>query len=358
MRFTTAALVLCLNVLSAQTRVRNGVQVAAGDLNVRVQFYAEGTVRVVKWPAGGTFTKFSLSVNQKDLPDLSLRFEESATAVTASSSLVKVQVSKSDGAIRYFAADGRTVLEEQGRPTFKPAQDPHEKSAFSIQQNFKLTPEEGVYGLGQHQTGYMNYRGRTVKLVQSNTDAVTPMLVSTAGYGIFWDNYSKTIFADTPDAASFWSDVADNVDYYFLYGPSMDQSIAAYRQLTGAAPMYGKWAYGYWQSKEHYATRDELLGIAQEYRKRHIPIDNIVQDWNYWGGNDNWGGMFFDETKYPRASRDDRLAAPAAFPSHDFHLGRPRAFFADLQGHGTPRVSVFARGLGRVQILRRLQSGG
>ena len=300
MRFTSAALVLCLSVCSAQTRVRNGVEVTTGDLNVRVQFYAEGTVRVVKWPAGGTFTKFSLSVNQKDLPDLTLRFDETATAVTVSSSLVTARIAKSDGAVRYLAANGQTVLEEQGRPTFKPAQNEHEKSAFAIQQNFKLTPEEGLYGLGQHQTGYMNYRGRTVKLVQSNTDAVTPMLVSTAGYGLFWDNYSKTIFADNPDGASFWSDVADNVDYYFFYGPSMDQSIAGYRQLTGQAPMYGKWAYGYWQSKEHYATRDELLGIAAEYRKLRIPIDNIVQDWNYWGGNDNWGGMFFDETKYPR----------------------------------------------------------
>ncbi|HEY1205093.1 MAG: TIM-barrel domain-containing protein [Bryobacteraceae bacterium] len=302
MKFTTAVL-LCLSALPAvcQTRVPNGVQVTAGDLNVRVQFYAEGTVRVVKWPGGGTFAKFSLSVIQKDLPDLGLHFEESGTAVTLSSSQLKIQLSKSDGAIRYLAGDGRTVLAEQERAIFTPAQDKHEKAAFSVQQNFKLTPDEGVYGLGQHQSGYMNYRGRTVKLVQSNTDAVTPMLVSTAGYGIFWDNYSKTIFADSPQTTSFWSDVADNIDYYFLYGPSMDQVIAGYRQLTGQAPMYGKWAYGYWQSKEHYASRDELLGIAQEYRKRRIPIDNIVQDWNYWGGNDNWGGMFFDETKYPRA---------------------------------------------------------
>ena len=63
--------------------------------------------------------------------------------------------------------------------------------------------------------------------------------------------------------------------------------------------MYGKWAYGYWQSKEHYATRDELLAIAQEYRQRQIPIDGLVQDWNYWGGNTNWSGMFFDEKTYP-----------------------------------------------------------
>jgi alpha-D-xyloside xylohydrolase len=320
LRATAVCLALCLNVLPAvfqdnssaskgvqarQTppriqRIQNGVQLTTGDLNVKVQFYSEGTIRVVKWPAGGTSEKASLSVTQKDVPDLSVRFEENAAAVTLSSGQVKLQLSKSDGAIRYLSSDNRTVLQEQGRAIFTPAQSEREKAAFSVQQNFKLTPEEGVYGLGQHQSGYMNYRGRTVKLVQSNTEAVTPFLVSTGGYGIFWDNYSKTIFADNREATSFWSDVADNIDYYFLFGPAMDQAIARYRQLTGQAPMYGKWAYGYWQSKEHYANRDELLGVAQEYRKRRIPIDNIVQDWNYWGGNDMWSGMVFDETKYPR----------------------------------------------------------
>ena len=305
---TALSLVLYVTVMTALgqnapppiQRIRNGVQLTAGSLNVRVQFYSDSTIRVVKWPVGGTPEKVSLSVIQKDVPDLSLRFEESAAAVTLSSDQVRLQVSKSDGAIRYLASDGRTVLEEQGRAAFAPAQVEREKTALSVQQDFKLTPDEGVYGLGQHQSGYMNYRGRTVNLVQSNTDAVTPMLVSTGGYGIFWDNYSKTIFSDNPERMSLWSDVADNVDYYFFFGPSMDQVIAQYRQLTGQAPMYGKWAYGYWQSKEHYASRDELLGIAQEYRKRRIPIDNLVQDWNYWGGNDMWSGMVFDERTYPR----------------------------------------------------------
>jgi alpha-D-xyloside xylohydrolase len=297
---TGLCLVSCPNAQDIR-RIRNGVQLTAGDLNVKVQFYSEGTVRVVKWPAGGISEKASLSVIQKDVPDLSVRFQESAAAITLSSGRIALQVSKSDGAIRYLASDNRTVLEERGKAIFAPAQIEHEKAAFNVQQDFKLTPEEGVYGLGQHQSGYMNYRGRTVKLVQSNTDAVTPFLISTAGYGIFWDNYSKTIFTDNREAMSLWSEVADNIDYYFVFGPSMDQVIAGYRQLTGQAPMYGKWAYGYWQSKEHYATRDELLGIAQEYRKRRIPIDNIVQDWNYWGGNDKWGGMFFDEKTYPRA---------------------------------------------------------
>ena len=281
-------------------RIQNGVQLTTGDLNVKVQFYSPSTVRVVKWPVGGKSEKVSLSAIQKDVPDLNVGFEQSASAITLSLGQIKLQLSKSDGAIRYLGSDGRTILEEPGKAVFTPANIEQEKSAFNIQQNFRLTSEEGVYGLGQHQSGYMNYRGRTVNLVQANTEAVTPFLVSTGGYGIFWDNYSKTIFSDDHETTSFWSDVADNIDYYFIFGPTMDQVIAGYRQLTGQAPMYGKWAYGYWQSKEHYASRDELLNIAQEYRKRRIPIDNLIQDWNYWGGNDMWGGLVFDEKKYPR----------------------------------------------------------
>src|SRR5690242_10824402 len=147
----------------------------------------------------------------------------------------------------------------------------------------------------------MNYRGKKIKLVQANRNSAVPFFVSTLGYGIFWDNYSKTLFADNVDTTSLWSEVADNIDYYFFYGHSMDEAIAGYRHLTGEVPLYGKWAYGYWQSKEHYATRDELLDAAKEFRTRKIPIDNLVQDWNYWGGNENWGGMFFDEKIYPNA---------------------------------------------------------
>ena len=244
------------------------MQLRTGDLNVKVQFYAPGTVRVLKWPAGGTSEKASLSVVQKKLPKLRLRFGQSASAITLDSGKIKLQLNKHDGSIRYLGHDNRIILAEQGSAVFTLSQLDREKVAFSVQQNFKLTPDEGVYGLGQHQSGYMNYRGRTVKLVQANTEAVTPFFVSTGGYGIFWDNYSKTIFADNPETTSLWSEVADSIDYYFFDGPSIDEEIAGYRQLTGEAPMYGKWAYGYWQSKEHYATRDELLGIAREYRER------------------------------------------------------------------------------------------
>ena len=78
-------------------------------------------------------------------------------------------------------ADGQAILKEQGEAVITPIRIAHETNAFSVRQNFKLTPDEGIYGLGQHQDGYMNYRGRTVKLVQANTQAVTPFLISTAG---------------------------------------------------------------------------------------------------------------------------------------------------------------------------------
>jgi alpha-D-xyloside xylohydrolase len=289
-------------LLSNTQHIQNGIQLKIGRMSVKVQFYADNTVRVVKWLSDGTPDKNSLIVVQKELPELKIGFEENPKAITLSSPKITLQLSKNDGVIRYLNSDNENILQEQGEAVIK-AVDPSlrqiEGNAFSIQQNFKLTPDEGIYGLGQHQDGYMNYRGHSVTLVQSNTDAVTPFLISTQGYGILWDNYSKTIFSDDREKASLWSDVGDNIDYYFIAGVNMDQVIAGYRDLTGKAPMYGKWAYGYWQSKEHYKTRDELLGIAHEYRKRKIPIDNIIQDWNYWGGNENWGGMVFDETKYP-----------------------------------------------------------
>jgi alpha-D-xyloside xylohydrolase len=280
-------------------RIENGVQLETGQLNVKVQFQAENTVRVVKWLPDGSPERSSLVVIRKAVPRLNIRVEESAEIIALASGKLTVQVSKGDGAIRYFSADGQEVLKEARQAMLTPVKIKHEEKAFSVRQDFELTPDEGIYGLGQHQSGYMNYRGRTVTLVQANTEAVTPFLISTAGYGILWDNCSKTVFADDPGKMSLWSEVADTIDYYFIRGQAMDEVIAGYRDLTGTAPMYGKWAYGYWQSKEHYHTRQELLGVAQEYRKRQIPIDNIIQDWNYWGGNSNWSGMLFDETRYP-----------------------------------------------------------
>jgi alpha-D-xyloside xylohydrolase len=279
-------------------RIPNGVQIELADQHVNAQFYANNIVRIIKRLPNAAPDLPSLVVIQKTLPDIQPQIHENDTTISIGSETLYIIISKIDGAIEFRTRDDKNILKENGKAIIIPALIKNEQ-AYSIKQKFKLTPDEGIYGLGQHQYGYMNYRGRTIKLVQTNTDAVNPFLVSTMNYGILWDNYSKTIFTDNEQETSLWSDVANDVDYYFIYGNIMDSVIAGYRHLTGQAPMYGKWAYGYWQSKEHYENRDELLNVAQEYRKRKIPIDNIVQDWDYWDGAQNWGQLFFDEKKYP-----------------------------------------------------------
>ncbi len=279
-------------------KIDNGIQIEIDGQNVKVQFYAGNLVRVVKWPSGTTPDSSSLIVMPKALPVINLQLKENDTTISLSSERLHLLISKATGKIEFLSPSEDIILQENGKADFTPANIKNER-VYSIKQQFKLSPDEGIYGLGQHQYGYMNYRGRTVKLVQTNTDAVTPFFISTRNYGILWDNYSKIIFTDNEKETSLWSDVSSNLDYYFMYGKTLDSVIACYRDLTGGAPMYGKWAYGYWQSKEHYKNRDELLSVIHEYRKRKIPIDNIIQDWDYWDGAANWGQLFFNEKKYP-----------------------------------------------------------
>lgn len=102
------------------------------------------------------------------------------------------------------------------------------------------------------------------------------------------------------DRHSLWmtSDVARDVDYYFVGGGSIDKAIAGYRALTGKATLLPKWAYGFWQSRQRYESQEQLLSVVREYRKERIPLDNIVQDWFYWP-EDQWGCQCFDKQRFP-----------------------------------------------------------
>ncbi len=97
---------------------------------------------------------------------------------------------------------------------------------------------------------------------------------------------------------SIWSEMAKDMDYYFIAGENLDQVVSGYRTLTGKASLYPKWVLGFWQSRERYKTQNEIEGTLAEFRKRQIPIDNIVQDWNYWP-EDQWGSHQFETSRYP-----------------------------------------------------------
>jgi alpha-D-xyloside xylohydrolase len=305
--------------------------------------------------------------------------------VRLSTAALAVAIDTATGAIKFLSPDGNVVLTEpkQGGKSFD-VPSVFEAKSWQVQQTFVSPADEAQYGLGQHQEGIFNVRGVPIRLSQANTNICIPVVLSSNGYGILWNNPSLTDFnpADqkieidpktgkgklttgakglygfllssdnkdklivevnrqrvidlenmwTPTSASgsvnleankeyevtaqggpggfqlavrppqdtttFRSEVGQAVDYYFFYGPELNRVISDYRQLTGEAPLFPKWAYGYWQCRERYHSQQEILDTAAEFRKRKIPVDALVQDWQYWGKY-GWSAMKFDEDQYP-----------------------------------------------------------
>lgn len=362
-----------------------------------------------------------------------------------------VEVNPKTGAVSFFNKNGEKILAEKdfrGR-VFKPVIIDG-KLNYNLTQSFQISDNEGLYGLGQHQSGVMNYKGQQVTFFQNNTEIAIPFLISNKDYGILWDNSSLTKAGDirpmhslgdfqlfskdgqegwltafysndknkpqnivtekaeskidmeflgdskiqlpkefnaetgivtwqgsiasnltglhqlkftfggsikvwinnqlvlnrwrkawNPASAllpfnvksneklpiriewipeggesyisvkwqeplsseekntfSFSSEAGKQIEYYFVYGRNMDSVISGYRYLTGKAPIVPKWALGFWQSRERYKTENEILSTVDEFRKRKIPIDNIVLDWSYWRQSE-WGSQEFDEIRFP-----------------------------------------------------------
>jgi alpha-D-xyloside xylohydrolase len=186
LRATLILLFSCLlqpMALARAESARNGAVVKVPGLFVQVQFYSDSTVRVLKWLPQGSPAKKSLVVIQNELPELKLEAKETSSALSLGTKAMTVRISKEDGSVTFLRASGDILLKENGRAALASVEFRGDKG-FSLRQRFALTAAEGIYGLGQHQDGTMNYRGRSVTLVQANTQASTPFLVSTQGYGL------------------------------------------------------------------------------------------------------------------------------------------------------------------------------
>ena len=210
---------------------------------------------------------------------------------------------RKDSSIHFSDSTGKQIFEESQRrmtPVVVNGENTYHAEIFETLWNSR----EGFYGLGQHQAGVWNYRGEDLNLSQDNTNISIPFYLSSNGYGLFWNNTSRSRFNGRFLNALFLSsEVADVIDYYFIYGPDFDKIVAGYRELTGAPPMFGKWAYGFWQCKNRYDSQQEILGIAHKYRDLHLPLDNIVQDWFWW---DTMGEPKFNKNyPDPRGMIDD-----------------------------------------------------
>lgn len=207
------------------------------------------------------------------------------------------------GKIIYSDSKGNILLNEKDNGfQFTPTMDATEHS-FKVSQAFVLDKTEAIYGLGQQQKGKMIQRNLEMYMLQNNTEDFVPFFQSAKGYGVFWDNYSPTTFIDNDKETSFNSEVGNCIDYYFMYGGSADGVIAQMRDLTGQVPMFPLWTYGYWQSKERYKSQNEIVDVVKKYRELGVPLDGIIQDWQYWGDNLHWNAMEFLNPQFPNPKK-------------------------------------------------------
>ena len=400
----------------AQTveQLPNGVRLtlSTGE-TIQLLVCTDRIVRVTAQPKGAPAIPASYVINHAwDQAKFEVNGSDPA-AVFLRTEKLTVRIDKATGAVSFQDVQGLPVLSENVR-SFNPV-TVNKQETYQVQQSFHSPPDESLYGLGQYQDGHWNWKGIPLEFRQANTQVAVPMLLSTKGYGLLWDNASMTEFnpVDTeipltsaeppsddvnapkateelakapaakkndlhalrsgtftsdaegdyvfladngnrtqelsilidgepllelhnlwlpysasavrhlparttvkvairgggahvrllarplqPDITTFRSPVGNGTDYYFFYGPNLEDVIAQYRQATGPAPLFPEWAYGFWQCREHYATSAELLGAITECRKRNIPVDLIVQDWQYWG-NHGWGAYEWDTSRYP-----------------------------------------------------------
>ncbi|MDE3145702.1 MAG: DUF4968 domain-containing protein, partial [Bacteroidota bacterium] len=262
-----------------------GIKSKVGQVQIEIQFFSPETVRILKSPEGSSFTKKSISVIKEPVKT-DIKISEDENKISVQSSAVKVQLDTKTGKITYFNLQGEQLFTEKDNGIkFTPVQDVDAKT-FLVRQAFLLDKDEAIYGLGQHQNGMMNQRNQKLFLRQQNMQICIPFFQSIKGYGLFWDNYSPTTFADNLQETSFESQVGDCADYYFMYGGNADGVIAQMRSLTGQVPMFPKWTFGYWQSRERYQTQFEIVDVVKKYRNLKVPFDGVVQDWQYWSTDD------------------------------------------------------------------------
>ena len=286
------------NILFAQNyqKTSSGIKTTVNAVDIEVQFFAPAVARVIKSPEGVAYEKQSLSVIAKP-EKVSFKADIQDNKIVLNTSELSVSVDTGTGIVSYFSKDGKSLLAEKSGMQFIDFDDAGTKT-YQVYQPFILDKEEAIYGLGQLQNGKMIQRNMTKNLIQGNVEDVSPFFQSTKGYGVFWDNYSPTLFTDNEVETSFRSEVGDCVDYYFMYGKNADGVIAQVRSLTGQAPMFPLWTYGYWQSKERYKSQKEVVDVVRKYRELGIPLDGIIQDWQYWGHNYLWNAMDFQNPTF------------------------------------------------------------
>ena len=231
-----------MNPVKSFQQESDGVTFSMGTGTLKLQVCSDSVIHVLYSPTTTFSKRPDYVVIKSSWPAAKFLMQSTDDAVTVSTSLLKLTITRKDGAIVYSETSGNPLVQEASRtmtPVKVNGEDTyHAESFITI-----YGSHEGIYGLGQHQAGVWNYRGESVDIAQDNSNISVPLMMSSKGYGIFWNNTSRGRFNNRfANYLYISSEVADVIDYYFLYGPDFDKIIASYRELTGQAPMFGKWA--------------------------------------------------------------------------------------------------------------------
>lgn len=255
-------------------------------------------------------------------------YVETNNEIIMKTEVLSLTVNKNTASIKYFDQTGKLLLMERDHESknleefdsFKTVIDENtkiekvvtpdgikevisdavkefDKKLYRTRLFLEWQKEEALYGLGQHEEGYLNLRGTTAFLHQANKKIAVPLLVSSLGYGLLMDTYSPMIFNDTNFGSYLYTQADEEMDFYFIYGGNMDGVIKGYRYLTGKAVMLPKWAFGFVQSQERYESADEMIDLVKNYRSREIGLDCVVLDWRSWEG-ELWGQKTFDNERF------------------------------------------------------------
>lgn len=219
-----------------------------------------------------------------------------------------------------MGADGKDLLnmrgwemaalnDKDGDAQLKYDRRPEDAPFYRVGATFMSPDDEHYYGLGQNQEGYLDHRQHKMECWADYQSAggpnfCVPFLVTNKGYGLLWDNPSKTTILPGLNEETKWiSQVGQRVSFFVVQGATTDEIYAGYRTLTGDTPMLPKGAYGLIQCKQRYSSQAEMLAVAKGYRERHLPIDMLVLDWFYYTG---MGQMDFIKELWPDPAEMNR----------------------------------------------------
>lgn len=267
------------------------IETVEGALTLRP--YGFGALHFKLTPSKRIEEKDIYTVTQGSHPAADFEVEEDGADISLVTDRYRFVLHKFTGNYGFYTPDGRLLLEEAGN-----RRQPIREDSIPPRGLFKIGAGEALYGLGEFRDNVLNLRGKKRDLVQFNTQAAVPVIYSTAGWGMLWNNPSRTLFEDSAKGMSFMSDHGRTLDYYLFAGDSLDSLVSSYRSLTGEAPMVPHWSLGYHQSRNKYASQEEVLSIAERMKQERIQMSSIFIDYFYWQKYGT-GSHRFDETVFP-----------------------------------------------------------